>query len=167
MASRIEHRATFAHSVADVFAAQSDTDALRARLAGIGGKNATLQDHAVTADGVRYTLLQGVPAEKLPQAIRALHKGDLTVRREHTWSAAGERYTGTIRAQVSGVPGEITARTELSPDSADHSVQRTQGEVTVRIPFVGGKLEGFIAEQVTGLLDAEAQFTAKWLARER
>ncbi|PXY35091.1 hypothetical protein BAY59_06385 [Prauserella coralliicola] len=167
MASRIEHRATFPHGVADVLAAQSGEDALRARLAEIGGKNATLKDHTVTGDGVRYTLLQGVPAEKLPQAVRTIHKGDLVVQREHTWSGSGERYTGTIKAHVSGIPGEITARTELTADGDGGSAQRTTGEVKVRIPFVGGKLEGFIAEQVTSLLDSEAKFTAKWLARER
>ncbi|MBK1784223.1 DUF2505 domain-containing protein [Prauserella cavernicola] len=165
MPSRIEHRATFPHSVADVFAAQSGEDALRARLAEIGGTNATLEDHTVTADGVRYTLLQGVPADKLPQAVRKIHKGDLVVRREHTWSGSGERYTGTIKAQVSGVPGDITARVELTGD-AEHSSQVTRGEATVRIPLIGGRIEGLIAEQVTGLLDSEAKFTAKWLARE-
>ncbi|WP_199430977.1 DUF2505 domain-containing protein [Qaidamihabitans albus] len=164
MASRIEHHATFPHGVADVLAAQTDESALRARLAEIGGVNATLEEHAATPDGVRYVLLQGVPAEKLPQVVRTVHKGDLVVRREHTWSGAGDRYTGTIAARVSGVPGEITARTELTAEGTA-TVQRTRGEAKVRIPLVGGRLEGFIAEQVSDLLEREADFTAKWLAR--
>ncbi|MFC4001748.1 DUF2505 domain-containing protein [Prauserella oleivorans] len=163
MASRIEHRATFPHSVADVYAAQSSEAALRARLAELGGKHATLEDHTSTSDGVRYTLLQGVPAEKLPQAVRSLHKGDLMVRREHTWAPSGAGYTGTIKAHVPGLPGDITASTELTGDGQG-SVQATRGEVTVRIPLVGGKLEGFVAEQVTRLLEREAEFTATWLA---
>lgn len=159
---------TFAHDVADVLAADSGEQALRARLAELGGKDAELRDHTETSDGVRYTLLQGVAAEKLPQAVRTLHKGDLTVQREHTWKSTDDGYAGTITAGVSGVPGEITARTTLSPQRNDAaaSVLDIRGEVTVRIPFVGGKLEGFIAEQVTNLLRAEAEFTKSWLARE-
>ncbi|PRX45524.1 uncharacterized protein DUF2505 [Prauserella shujinwangii] len=164
MASRIEHHATFAHGVADVLAAQSDPAALRARLAEVGGVNARLEEHEETPDGVRYVLLQGVPAEKLPQVVRTVHQGDLVVRRVHTWSGSGERYTGTISAHVTGIPGEITARTELTAEGTG-SVQRTRGEAKVRIPLVGGKLEGIIADQVTGLLEREAEFTASWLGR--
>ncbi|MEU3273843.1 DUF2505 domain-containing protein [Saccharomonospora sp. NPDC006951] len=164
MASRIEHRATFSSGVADVFAAQSSEQALRARLAEIGGTNARLEEHTVTDDGVRYVLLQGVAADKLPQAVRALHKGDLAVRREQRWRRSGEGYTGTTEVGVSGIPGDITATTELTPDGSG-TAELTKGEVKVRIPIVGGRLEGFIAEQVTNLLRSEADFTAKWLAR--
>lgn len=44
------------------------------------------------------------------------------------------------------------------------TVLRISGEVIVRIPLFGGKLEAVIAEQVTKLLEREAEFTAKWLA---
>jgi hypothetical protein len=163
MASRIEHRARFTHTVGEVFAAQTDEHALRARLRDVGGMNPTLTGHVTTADSVRYTLLQGIPAEQLPQLVRTIHSGDITVRREHTWTGSGERYTGTVRVNVSGMPGEITARIELVPDDGG-SVQRTHGEVMVRVPLVSGKLEDFVANQVTGLLEREAEFTASWLA---
>ena len=51
------------------------------------------------------------------------------------------------------------------PDDPAAAVQVTRGEVTVRIPLVGGKLEGVIAEQVTTLLEREAEFTTSWLTR--
>lgn len=167
MASRIEHRASFAHGVDAVLAAQTDAAALRARLAEIGGVNATLEEHSATADGVRYTLLQGIPAAQLPQTVRTIHKGDLVVQREHTWTRSGGQVVGAISAHVNGVPGEITARTELTALTGDGPgcLQVTRGEVKVRIPIVGGKLEGVIAEQVTNLLEREAEFTASWLGR--
>ena len=73
------------------------------------------------------------------------------------------RYTGTVQATVSGMPGEITARTELTVTGGT-TVLRTSGSVKIRIPLIGGKIEGFVAEQVTKLLASEADFTAKWLA---
>lgn len=163
MASRIEHRAEYTSGVAAVYAAQSDEDALRARLEHLGGTSEGLREHQRTADGVRYVLLQGIAAEKLPQAVRTLHKGDLVVHREHTFTADGDGYQGTIAAHVDGVPGRITARTEITTSSAG-TVQRTTGEVKIQMPLVGGKLEGVVAEQVTRLLQMEAEFTSSWLA---
>ena len=163
MGSRIEHRAEFTSGVAEVLAAQSDEGALRARLEQLGGKHATLQEHQRTAGGVRYKLLQGIAAEQLPQAVRSLHKGDLIVHREQTFEPDGDGHSGSTNAHVNGVPGEITARTEITP-LGEGTVQHTTGEVKIRMPLVGGKLEGLVAEQVTNLLEMEARFTAKWLA---
>ncbi|WP_216210781.1 DUF2505 domain-containing protein [Amycolatopsis aidingensis] len=167
MASRIEHRAEFPHSVGEVYRTQTDAAALRARLAEIGGQQARLAEHEAGADGVRFTLVQGIPADRLPQVVRSLHRGDLIVHREQRWQRTGadEVYTGTATATVDGVPGRITARTELRT-GGEGAVLRTTGEVTVRIPLVGGKLEGVIAEQVTKLLEREAEFTASWLGAD-
>ncbi|AXB46622.1 DUF2505 domain-containing protein [Amycolatopsis albispora] len=163
MASRIEHRAEFAQGVAEVYHAQSAEEVLRARLDLLGGKHAGLPEHAADQRRAAYKLVQGIGADQLPQAVRTFHKGDLIVHREQVWEAAGEGYTGTAKATVDGVPGEITARTELVPNGTGATLV-TSGEVRVRIPLVGGKLEQVIAEQVTKLLVREAEFTAKWLA---
>lgn len=163
MGSRIEHRAEFADGVAEVLAAYADEAALRARLAELGGKHATLQEHQRTAGGVRYKLLQGIGAEQLPQAVRTLHKGDLIVHREQTFEPDGDGYSGVTTAGVNGVPGEITARTAITPHG-EGTLLHTSGEVKIRMPLVGGKLEGVVAEQVTNLLEMEAKFASKWLA---
>ncbi|SFQ41368.1 Protein of unknown function [Amycolatopsis arida] len=165
MGSRIEHRAEFRRSVADVYRAEADEAALRDRLAELGGRHAELSAHAETPDGVRYRLVQGIDADHLPSAVRAVHKGDLVVHREQEWHRAGDGYAGTARAGVDGVPGRIEARTEITAEG-DVTVLRATGEVTVRIPLLGGKLERLIAEQVTTLLRREAEFTARWLDRD-
>jgi hypothetical protein len=164
MGSRIEHRAVFSQDVAAVLAALSDETVLRARLEEIGGQSASLVEHTETPQGVRFKLRQGVASEQIPQAVRILHKGDLIVEREQQFAKSADGYTGTVTASVSGVPAEITARTELTSDDG-RTVMATTGEVTVRIPLFGAKLESLIAEQVTNLLELEAEFTAKWLAR--
>jgi hypothetical protein len=35
--------------------------------------------------------------------------------------------------------------------------------VEVRIPLVGGKVEGFIGSQLVNLVDAEQRFTSAWI----
>ena len=163
MGSRIDHRAEFTWTVGEVFVALSEESVLRARLGQLGGKRGSLQEYAATPGGVKYRLTQGIGAEQLPQAVRTLHKGDLIVRRDQVWTVADEGYTGTANATVNGVPGEITAQTTLTREGGK-TVLRTLGEVTVRIPLFGARLESVIAEQVTKLLAHEAEFTAKWLA---
>jgi hypothetical protein len=163
MGSRIDHRAEYSQDVDEVFAAASAESVLRARLEQFGGKHGDLPEYAATPDGVKFRLIQGIAAEQLPQAVRTLHKGDLVVHRDQVWTRAGDGYTGTAHATVNGVPAEITARTSLDRQG-DQTVLGTLGEVKVRIPLFGAKLESVIAEQVTKLLVREAEFTAKWLA---
>ncbi|WP_019811670.1 DUF2505 domain-containing protein [Saccharomonospora halophila] len=164
MATPIEHRARYVHGTDEVFAAQTDERALRARLAHAGGSHAGIPTHETTADGIRYTLVQGIDTAKLPGAVRRVHRGDLVVHREHTWTDHGTgRYTGTVAVHVADLPGRLTADTEITAEG-EHSVVRTRGSVAVRLPLVGGTLENMVAEQVTRLLDAEAEFTVRWLA---
>jgi hypothetical protein len=163
MASRIEHHAEFSQGVDEVFAAQTSEPALHYRLAEVGGENAALLGYTPTADGVRFTLRQGVGADKLPSIVRTLHSGDLAVDRQENWTRTGAGYTGTARGTVSGVPGEINVRTELRAEGGK-TVLRANGEVKIRIPIVGGKLEEFVAGQITGLLKREVELSAQWLA---
>ncbi|WP_037319317.1 DUF2505 domain-containing protein [Amycolatopsis orientalis] len=163
MASRIEHRTTFSADLASAWDAVASEAALRARLEQIGGDDAELLEYVPAEDGVRYKLRQGISSDKLPSAVRTLHRGDLVVEREQIWRAGGTGYTGGATASVQGVPGEITAKTSLTGDGEQTTLVNS-GEVKVRIPFVGGKLENVIAEQVVKLLEREAEFVAKWLA---
>src|SRR5690606_40560648 len=123
--------ATFAHDTADVYAAQTDEQALRARLERLGGKHAELREHVVTESGVRYTLSQGIAADKLPSLVRSLHSGDLIVRREHVWTDLGDRDTGTIAAAVSDVPGRLTADAQPAPRTHG-GTHRPRGGIAAR-----------------------------------
>jgi hypothetical protein len=164
MGTRIEHRAEFSADVAATYAAVAGEDALRARLERLGGHGAALLAYEESGSDLRYELRQGISADKLPQAVRALHKGDLMVTRTQTWRVSndGTGRQGNATVEVGGVPGEIVARTALLANGAK-TVFRTSGEVTMRVPLFGAKLESVIAEQVTKLLEREAEFAAKWL----
>ncbi|OLR90765.1 DUF2505 domain-containing protein [Actinokineospora bangkokensis] len=164
MASRIEHRAEFAAPAAAVHAAFVDRDFLAERLRVLGGKGAQLLDYTERGGEVAFKLRQGVDAAKLPSAARAIIKGDLVVERTESWRQAATGFAGDTGASVSGVPGDVKGRFALV-DAGTGSVWTTSGEVKVRIPLVGGKIEAAIAEQVGALLAAEARFTADWLAR--
>lgn len=163
MATRIEHNAEFEHPVAVVLAEFTDEEALRIRLAEIGGHHAELTEHAKTATTVSYRMRQGVPAEKLPGAIRTIMPGDLMVSREQHWEKTDAGAICTAKVHVTGVPGSITARSLLSASGAGARMATT-GEIKVSIPFIGAKLERTVAEQVVRLLRHEDEYVANRLA---
>jgi hypothetical protein len=165
MPSRFEHRATFPAPAGTVGYALVDQAFLTERLRVLGGKGAELIDHRASADEVVFTLHQGVDAQQLPGAVRAILKGgDLVVSREEHWRLTGDRPVATGRASISGVPGEIKSQTRLA-DLAEGSCELViTAEVRVRIPLIGGTIEGLVAQQVGTLLAAESEFADQWLA---
>ena len=61
------------------------------------------------------------------------------------------------------MPAEIKSRSRLTA-SGDGTQLVVSAEVKVNIPLIGGKIEKVVAEQVTKLLAAEAEYAEKWLA---
>jgi hypothetical protein len=156
----MEHRASFATPADTVHAALVDPAFLAERLQALGGTNASIVDRSERGGEVTYRVRQGLAAEHLPSAVRSLLKGDLVVDRTETWRTDN---TGTVKATIPGVPGEISGTMRLSEnDSGTEWVTALQ--VKVSIPLIGGKIEKSIGEQVVKLLANEAAFTGKWLA---
>lgn len=165
MASRIEHSTEFPYLFEQVLAAFTSESALRQRLADIGGKDAELLAHEKSASTISYRMRQGIPGEKLPGAVRKVHSGDLHVEREQQWQVSDETAKGTATASVTGVPGSITARSELTPTGSGTALRIT-GEVKVSVPLIGGKIERTIAEHVGQLLDRESEHVADTLDKD-
>ena len=159
MARRIEHHTTSPHSAEKVYGAMVDETYLRDRLASIGGPGAALVTFSSTDERTSYQLKQGVPAEHVPSAVKAVLGGDLVIQRTETWAAGA----GTVEVAVGGVPGRLDGSFTVL-DNGSGSKLTLSGEVKVSIPFVGGKIEKLIAEQVAVLLDKESEFTSQWLA---
>jgi hypothetical protein len=159
MPSRFEHRASFPAPAATVYSVLVDQAFLTARLRDIGGKGAALLEHTTMSDGAAYKLRQGVDANKLPGAVRSITGGDLVVEREERWRGHESR----SRATISGVPAQITSQSRLA-GRGDATELLVSAEVKVSIPLIGGKIEKVVAEQVTKLLAAEAEYAEKWLA---
>lgn len=162
MTARLEHRASFATTAEKVYATLVDEAFLTARLGRLGGKDAALTGRTVDGERITVTLRQGIDAQHLPSVARALLNGDLVVTREERWRRADDGYVADTAASVSGVPGQIRGTMRLA--GGDSATLSTVAEVTVNIPFVGGKVESAVAEQITRLIEAEAEFATAWLA---
>lgn len=144
-----------------------DRSYLDARLARMGGKNASVVEHTSDADAARYVLHQGVGEEQLPGSVRTILPGDLVIERTETWQrAAAGRYRGAVTATVRGAPGQITGELSLVDlDDGGASEFGLDGAAKVDVPLLGGAIEAMVAEQITKLIDGEARFTEDWLTR--
>lgn len=172
MARRIEHRSTSERPAAEVYRARVDPAFLEARLAELGGSNAALVNHAATGeDSVQFQLRHAVSADRLPTVARSVVGGDLTIDRSESWRREEDgHYTGEIAAEIAGAPCSITGsmwlRDLAEPDGGAISELVVSGGVKVNLPFVGGKLEDLVVDQIQKLLADEERFATEWLARQ-
>ncbi|MCO1657240.1 DUF2505 domain-containing protein [Pseudonocardia humida] len=162
----IDHRSTSPYPADRVYAVMADPEYLRARLARMGGKGAELLEHSPDGDGVRYRLRQGLDRQLLPPLVQTLIPGDLMIERAECLRPDTDigGYRGDVDVRVPGTPVAATGAMRLA-DAAAGSEFAVRARITVNVPFLGGKLESMIAEQVVKLLAAETGFTEEWLAR--
>ncbi len=166
MAQTISHRARWDADAQTVYRTLVDGDYLQARLAELGGKDPALVERSVDDSGARVVLRHSVAVEFLPSVIKRFTGGDLVLDRVETWApeeAGG--YRGTFEVTVRGLPGKLTGTQSLH-DVEGGSESTVEGSAEVPVPFVAGRIESIVNEQVGGLLDGEDEFTHRWLAEK-
>jgi hypothetical protein len=153
-------------SPADLFAAVTDTAYLVARSARFGG----VGDPEVSDDGgqrvVRTT--RRLPTDKIPGPVRPM-VGDGMIVQIDTWDRPGaepEVVSATWRADVGSAPARL---------GGDHTIEATDDgsrytitvDVTIKVPFVGGKLSAQVAGYLDQLIAKEQEYLAVWIAENR
>lgn len=157
--------ADYRGSVEQVLAAFADERYWLARLADSGADEATLDSLTVGADGsIAVSTTQVLRAEILPALVTQLHRGDLQIKRQENWSSVSDgRSTASIAGQIPGAPATVSGAAVLHPVGAGARAD-LKVSVEVRVPLVGGKVEGFIGGQLVELLNTERRFTTTWIA---
>ena len=152
-------------SVEQVHHAFRDRQYWLARLADSGVDDSSLDSLQVGGDGgITIATTQVLRSDRLPAVVGQFHKGDLRIERRETWSPVSDgQSSATVDGAITGAPvslkGAATLRGSGSGARLDFHVT-----VEVRIPLVGGKIEGLIGKQLVELVIAEQQFTTKWIA---
>ncbi|WP_070379317.1 DUF2505 domain-containing protein [Rhodococcus sp. WMMA185] len=163
MSRRIVHSSSYSFPAAEVHAALTDEQYWRDRLEQVGGPGAALEQVTTGPGTISVSMSQTIPAEHLPGIVTKIRPGDLLIKRTETWNAlVGERAACTFTAEVEGAPATISGTQTMTSIGTGSKVQ-LDGRAEVKIPLIGGKIEGAIADEVLRLIEKEQEFTHRWL----
>ncbi len=164
MASKMEHTVSYPFSVDRYWEVISSEQYWRDLLEAINSSHGKLESFEASPSGITVVMQQGVPEEKLPSMITKVRPGDLEIPRTSTFARNGSEITGTFAASVTGAPAKVNGTLVMS---GDPSTAKLDVDVDVSVPFVGGKIESAIIEQLVDLLDSEREQTINWEAANR
>lgn len=156
--------AEYGCSVAQVLGAFADKTYWLERLEKSGCDVVALDSLTIGDDGrLEIATTQTVRFNRLPGFVTQLHSGDLTLVRTESWSAIRDgRSVGTITGKVPGSPVRLSSDAVLST-AGDGARVDAHATVEVRIPLLGGKVEGFIGGQLAEMVRLEQKFTSAWI----
>ena len=156
MSTNFEHSVSFPFSATVYWELVSSEQYWTDLLAATNADHGRLESLTVDGDEVTVVTNQGVSEENLPKALTAVRPGDVEIPRTCVFKLSGDTVIGRMEASVKGAPAKITGDIIISGDPAN--AQYT-GAAEVSIPFVGGRVEKAVIEQVVYLLDAEHDAT--------
>jgi hypothetical protein len=115
-----------------------------------------LEREELPGGGARLVVRRNLP-EGVPGPLQRFLPADGAVVQTDVWGPAdGPGRTGTWDVAFAGAPGTLAGATRLEPVGEGRTRWVVEGEVTVRIPLVGGKAEGFLAPLVEKLVGHQA-----------
>ncbi len=165
MSRRIEHSSKYTVPAEKVHEAVTSEQYWRDRIVAVGGPGATIEELTVRDETVAVTMSQIIAAEHLPSMVSKVVNGDIVIKRSETMAPFKDgKATGTFSAHVDGVPARVEGTQVLTGDENSATLE-IDGEVEVKIPFLGGKIESAIVDEVVRLIQAEQDFTQEWITK--
>ena len=107
------------------------------------------------------TIDQGHGTDRLPGFAKKIVGEHINIVQSESWTGGSH---GDITVTVPGKPGEMVGTATLVGD-AGGVTEKVDMTVTVRLPLIGGKVEGLIADMLRKALRAEHTVGRDWLAR--
>lgn len=148
MATPLSVTLDLAADPAAAFALLTDPDYVRAVGEGTGGIDVEVSVTTTHDGGTVVESRRSLPAE-LPSYAKAMVGDQLRLVESRTFGPAAEdgSRTGSAEVRFDGAPVVIQGPLTLRPEGAG-TVLALDLSVSASIPFVGGKIEKFAAEQV-------------------
>ena len=118
-----------------------------------------IRGEASARDGV-VTIDQVQSAQSLPSFATKIVGDQIRIVQVERWTAPDH---ADVEVTIPGKPGEMAGTTTLA-GSGDRTTETVDLEITVRLPFVGGKIESLIGDMLFKALDVEHRTGVEWLA---
>jgi hypothetical protein len=123
--------------------------------------------HEVSIDGagagMAVVIDQTQRAGGIPGFAKKFVGDEIRILQREGWHDAT---TADLHIEVPGKPGTMEGRITLVGKGA-RTVETVTGEVKVRVPLVGGKLEALVGDLLASAYDAEQRVGRAWLAGDR
>ncbi len=112
------------------------------------------------SDGNVVTIDQVQSASGLPSFATKLVGDEIRIHQVEAWRTPEH---ADVEVTIPGKPGEMAGTATLT-EAAGRTTERVDLEVTVRLPLVGGRIEGLVADMLGKALDKEHETGVAWLA---
>lgn len=116
---------------------------------------------SVDIDGDVVRIEQVRSADGIPSFVRTFVGDQIVIVQTETWNSPT---SADIVLAIPGKPIEAVGTLTLT-ESGDTTTESVDLTVSVKIPLVGGKVEGMMADMVRVALDVEHRVGVEWLAR--
>lgn len=116
-----------------------------------------------TSDAMTVTVDQTQPAQGIPSFAKKFVGDEIHIVQKESWTGAT---SASLAVEIPGKPGDFKGAIDLAGDT-DGTVETVAGDIKVKIPMIGGKLEGLIADLLRSALKSEQRVGRAWLAGDR
>ena len=142
--------------VETAYAAISGAGWAPAKAAALGDGSETVRREVAADGGVELVVSRSLP-DGIPGFLQRFLPSDRRVTQTDSWGeVVGGARSGTWRADIPGAPAKVGGSMRLEP-TADGTRYTIDGEVSVRIPLIGGKAESFMVAMMSKLTAKEAE----------
>ena len=121
---------------------------------------------AVSVEGERVSFAGTVRPELIPAAAARFVKSDLRITFTEEWARGEAGATSRTSVTVDGAPVSVEATSTLAPADAG-SVRVVTGNVSVRVPLLGGRIEKEAVSHLGRVVEREQALAAQWLGEHR
>lgn len=131
------------------------------RFAGVGEPTVARDD-----DSIIVTIVRQLPMDKIPSPVKGL-VGNGQITQVDTWSEAPDDagvLSGSWRAELGTAPATMGGDYGISPNASGCSYSCSV-DVSVKVPFIGGKIEEQVRSYLDHLIGKEQAFLADWLSQ--
>lgn len=155
-------------AAAEVVKLITTEDYLRFRYEDHQVKNFSLTIEQDDSTAFSYSLLREIDmAGKVPKMARKIVGDSMTVTQQQRWDRSSEPYPGTMTVEAQGLPGSISAATEVVAVSDNSSRLVVNGEVNVSIPLVGGQLEKLLVSRIEESFFQSGETVIEYIQRDK
>lgn len=147
-----------------VYKAFSDPGFYQKKFSAVGARNIQVVEKKKKGSAFLIKTKREVASQAPGMLKKFLGEWNTLVQSE-SWQADGKGYLNELDIASPGVPVSIEGTMKLQP-SAGGCVNKLSFEVECSVPFVGGKLEAFIADDMKKVLAEEYGFIKAYLAKQ-